>query len=236
MSKSDRIDNCRSKAAVGAGLTISENFRLPEWKAAFTFFVNQTLPNTLVGGRVVGPSSNPDDLAHLQCALGPVPRPAAPRSASSSSNTRPCLRRNLTCAAWRAAGRRGRPPGRERGRGRPSVRSLSGTHASDDVAAGEEPGEPLGVAPVVLAPAVGGRPVHLGDGAYGAVDAERPQGAAEVEAGRAALVHRLGRLEPQCPLATDAGRIRTLCAWTPPVMGSKAHAEMFSRGRRDRWL
>lgn len=47
MSKSDRIDNCRSKAAVGAGLTISENFRLPEWKAAFTIFVNQTLPNTL---------------------------------------------------------------------------------------------------------------------------------------------------------------------------------------------
>ena len=46
MSKSDRIDNCRSKAAVGAGLTISENFRLPEWKAAFTIFVNQTLPNT----------------------------------------------------------------------------------------------------------------------------------------------------------------------------------------------
>lgn len=48
MSKSDRIDNCRSKAAVGAGLTISENFRLPEWKAAFTIFVNQTLPNTRV--------------------------------------------------------------------------------------------------------------------------------------------------------------------------------------------
>ena len=37
MSKSDRIDNCRSKAAVGAGLTISDNFCLPEWKAAFTF-------------------------------------------------------------------------------------------------------------------------------------------------------------------------------------------------------
>lgn len=50
MSKSDRIDNCRSKAAVGAGLTISENFRLPEWKAAFTIFVNQTLPNTQLAG------------------------------------------------------------------------------------------------------------------------------------------------------------------------------------------
>ena len=50
MSKSDRIDNCRSKAAVGAGLTISENFRLPEWKAAFTIFVNQTLPNTREDG------------------------------------------------------------------------------------------------------------------------------------------------------------------------------------------
>lgn len=52
MSKSDRIDNCRSKAAVGAGLTISENFRLPEWKAAFTIFVNQTLPNTRLVGAV----------------------------------------------------------------------------------------------------------------------------------------------------------------------------------------
>ena len=50
-----------------------------------------------------------------------------------------------------------------------------------------------------------------------------PQGAAEVEAGRAALVHRLGRLEPQCPLATDRG---SNLARTPPVMGSKAHAEM----------
>lgn len=70
----------------------------------------------------------------------------------------------------------------------------------DDVAAGEEPGQPLGVAPVVLAAPVGRGPVHLGDGAHGAVDAEGAQGAARVEAGRAALVHRLGRLEPQDPL------------------------------------
>ena len=77
--------------------------------------------------------------------------------------------------------------------------ALVGHPHLDGVAAGEEPGQPLGVAPVVLAAPVGRGPVHLAD-VDGAVDAEGAQGAAQVEAGRAALVHRLGRLEPQRPL------------------------------------
>lgn len=43
----------------------------------------------------------------------------------------------------------------------------------DDVVGGEHAGDELGVAPVVLAARVRRRPLHLGDGGHGAVEAER---------------------------------------------------------------
>ena len=50
------------------------------------------------------------------------------------------------------------------------------------------------------------RLLHLGDGADDAVDAERAQGAAEVEAGDSRLVDAPGRLEAERPLR-DRGRV-----------------------------
>ena len=75
----------------------------------------------------------------------------------------------------------------------------------DDVAGGEQAREELGVAAVGLAPPVGGGPLHLGDGPHAAVDAESPQGAAEVEAGDAGLVDRPGGLEAERPPCDRCG-------------------------------
>ena len=72
---------------------------------------------------------------------------------------------------------------------------------------------------------VGRGPVHLGDGAHGAVDAERPQGAAEVEAGRPLSYTALGDSNPSAHSATTRS-YPNLARDTSPVMGSKAHAEM----------
>ena len=76
-----------------------------------------------------------------------------------------------------------------------------------DVVGGEHAGDELGVAPVVLAARVSRRPLHLGDGGHGAVEAERAQLARHVEAGGAALVAGPGPLEPEGPLR-DLGGVR----------------------------
>lgn len=76
-----------------------------------------------------------------------------------------------------------------------------------DVVGGEHAGDELGVAPVVLAARVRRRPLHLGDGGHGAVEAERAQLARHVEAGGAALVAGPGLLEPEGPLR-DLGGVR----------------------------
>ena len=75
----------------------------------------------------------------------------------------------------------------------------SGTHTSTTLRQARSLASHSGVAPVVLAAPVGREPVHL-ETAPTAQSTPRAQGAARVEAGRAALVHRLGRLEPQDPL------------------------------------
>lgn len=75
----------------------------------------------------------------------------------------------------------------------------------DDVVGGEHAGDELGVAPVVLAPGVRRRPLHLGDGGHGAVEAERAQLARHVEAGGAALVARPRVLEAEGPLRDLGG-------------------------------
>lgn len=69
----------------------------------------------------------------------------------------------------------------------------------------EHAGDELGVAPVVLAPGVRRRPLHLGDGGHGAVEAERAQLARHVEPGGAALVARPRVLEAEGPLRDLGG-------------------------------
>lgn len=97
----------------------------------------------------------------------------------------------------------------------------------DDVVGGEHAGDELGVAPVVLAPGVRRRPLHLGDGGHGAVEAERAQLARHVEAGGAALVAGPGLLEPERPLG-DLGGVR------PEVAVHHLAGEGVERRRGDR--
>ena len=83
---------------------------------------------------------------------------------------------------------------------------LDETHPHlDDVARGEQPRQEGGVAPVVLAPPLGRRLLHPRHRADDAVDAQRPERAAQGEAGRPALVDRLGLLEPLDPGGDLAG-------------------------------
>ena len=96
-----------------------------------------------------------------------------------------------------------------------------------DVVGGEHAGDELGVAPVVLAARVRRRPLHLGDGGHGAVEAERAQLARHVEAGGAALVAGPGLLEPEGPLR-DLGGVR------PEVMVHHLAGEGVERRGGDR--
>ena len=120
-----------------------------------------------------------------------------------SSKTSPCLSRNFSSRCL-ARCRSSRASSSARDRSRPCLALLVGHVHLHHVPGGEQPRQELRVAPVGLPPAVGGRLLHPGDRAHGAVQPERPQRAAEVEPRHAGLVDRPGRVERERPLG-DGG-------------------------------
>ena len=115
-----------------------------------------------------------------------------------SSKTSPCLSRNFSSRCL-ARCRSSRASSSARDRSRPCLALLVGHVHLHHVPGGEQPRQELRVAPVGLAPAVGAGPLHPGDRADDAVEAERAQRPAQVEARHPGLVDRLRGLEGERP-------------------------------------
>ena len=87
---------------------------------------------------------------------------------------------------------------------------LVGDEHLDHVVGEELAGQELGVVPAVLLPPVAGGPVHLGDRADDAVDAEAPELADEMEAGDAGFVDGLRGFESEDPRGYLSESVRKL--------------------------